>query len=678
MAGMDGRPRLRSGRMGLGDYTAARLIPYAVPWVLSALAMPVALLARWRWGHDPRMTMVMGAAAAVLIMVTYLTWGRRSQTTRIIASAYAGLVLGWVVFAASGDPLSRGLMDAWIMITVVSSVTWDIRYAAWTIPHEEDKSGDTEDNTLFRKIKSLNGARTRKIDEDKPGRIETLIHLKPGESSVSAVQRDREQIASLTGMGQEDITVTKADGREDHVLLSFQFANGLRRSIYWNGPSFPGGSVADAPLRPGIRADGKDLALWVCGDTSLDPVRQLVHCLASGVTGSGKTETVKTIILDGRWRRDFVPVVADPAKFGQTFGEIAEGLALIADGREMCERLVRNLPDAIAYRAQLFGELTRSDGTRGYSQWEPELWTLHGIPLVFVDLEEAADMVDSDLDDPVRKARSVGIFLWVSLQTAIFSNLDRKTRGQFGQSACHGMNEMTDAKFGLSAHTINAGADPTKWGADSAGSLYAEFTGTPKNEWPVDAKAYAWGRNESEARQARRAELALSREAGMWADLDDGTAAYLGAGLLTYEQWANPQADPGVEQSDDDQENTEVSAPAQAAQITDGVDVSQSIAPPKHDVVFDLGIKKDDDEVPIERAREIVEARIDALEAAGKDMVGYKDLSDLAAEVGRDRAFLYRELKRLCAVGRLEEGIKPPYRIKPRIRNGHREAGVSA
>lgn len=670
--------------MGLGDYTTARLIPYVVPWVLSALAMPVALLARWRWGHDPRMTMVMGAAAAVLIMVTYVTWGVRHTHTRAMAASYAGFVLGWIVFAASGDPLSRGLVDAWIMIVVVSSVSWDIRYAARTVPHEEDTSGDKEDNVLFRKIKSLNGARTRKIDESVPGRIQASVELKPGESSVSSVQRDREQIASLVGMGTDDVTVTKADGREDHVLLSFQFANGLRRSVYWTGPSFPGGSVADAPLRPGIRADGKDLALWVCGDPNCNPVRQLVHALASGVTGSGKTETVKTIILDGRWRRDFVPVVADPAKFGQSFGEIAEALSLIADGQEMCERLVRNIPDAIAYRAQLFGELTRSDGTRGYSQWEPELWTLHGIPLVFIDLEEAADMVDADLDEPVRKARSVGIFLWVSLQTAIFSNLDRKSRGQFGQSACHGMNEMTDAKFGLSAHTINAGADPTKWGADSAGSLYAEFTGTPKNEWPVDAKSYAWGTNESSSRAARRAEWQASRDAGVWASMDDGTAAYLGAGLLTPEQWLNPGQDDDreipkelmstPERSDGD---TEVSAPAQTAQTANGADVTQSIAPPKHDVVFDLGIKKDT-EVSTEAARKIVEDRIDDLEAKGKDVVGYKDLSDLAAVVGRDRSWLYKELKRLCETGRLQEGIKPPYRINPRIKNGHRRTEVSA
>jgi hypothetical protein len=656
--------------MGLGDYTAARLIPYAVPWVLCALAMPVALLARWRWGDDPRMTMIMGAAVTALSVITYFTWGRRHAHTRTMATAFVTAVLGWIVFAASGDPLSRGTVDAWIMITVVSSVSWDIRYAAWMSPHEEDTSGDKEEDKLFSKIKSLNGARTRKLDESVPGRLAAKVDLKPGESSVSAVQRDREQIASLTGMGVEDITVTKADGREDHVLLSFQFANGLRRSIYWNGPSFPGGSVADAPLRPGIRADGKDLALWVCGDPNQEPVRNLVHCLASGVTGSGKTETVKTVILDGRWRRDFVPVVADPAKFGQSFGEIAEGLSLIADGKEMCERLIRNLPNAIAYRAQLFGELTRSDGTRGYSQWEPELWTLHGIPLVFVDLEEAADMVDSDLDDPVRKARSVGIFLWVSLQTAIFQNLERKTRGQFGQSACHGMNEMQDAKFGLNANTINAGADPTKWGADSPGSLYAEFTGTPKNDWPVDARSYAWGRNESESRAARRAELEASRDAGVWAEIDDGTAAYLGNGLLTYEQWAAGPEQPGDELPDD-QENTEVTAPAGTEQITDGVDVSQSIAPPKHDVVFDLGIKKDD-EMTTEAARAVVEERIDDLERAGKDTVGYADLADLAAVVGKHRTWLYKELHRLVEVGRLEEGIKPPYTIRPRIKNGHR------
>jgi hypothetical protein len=638
--------------------------------------MPVALLARWRWGDDPRMTAVMGATAVFLSGMTYVTWGRRHRHTRNTATLVAGVVLGWTAVAVSGDPLSRGTLDAWIIGTVIVSVSWDVRYAAWSVPHEEDKSGDNED-PLFSRIKSLNGARTKKIKET-PGRVEAQIRLKPGEHTMSEVQGDKERIAQIVGMGTEDITVTGVPGHADTVTMSFQFANGLRRSIYWNGPSMAGGSVYDAPLRPGIRADGKDLALWLCGDSSADPVRQLTHCLATGVTGSGKTETVKTVILDGRWRRDFVPIVADPAKFNQSFGDIKECLELYADGPEQCARLVRNLKDTILYRAQIFGELTRSDGTQGYSQWEPELWTLHGIPLVFIDLEEAADLVDSDLDDPVRKARSVGIFLWVSLQTAIFQNLDRKTRGQFGQSACHGMNEMQDAKFGLNANTINAGADPTKWGADSAGSFYAEFTGTPKNEWPVDARAYAWGRNESEARQARRAEMTASRDAGVWAVLDEGTSDYLSRGLSVPcgDTAAVPCGDTTtVPVPGDTGAGYTATVPAgdnedKITQLKERPEVTQEIAPPKHDVVFSLGVPQND--VTTEQARKIIEDRIDEMEAGGRDMVGYRDIADLAAKCGRRRSWLYKELARLVEAGRLEQGVKPPYRIKPRIQNGHR------
>lgn len=662
---------MRTKRFGLGELTGSRMIPYLVPWILCALAMPVALLARWRWGTDPRMMAVMGAGAVFLVGITYVTWGKRHEHTRNTASLFAAVILGWIVFAVSGNPLAKGMVDAWLLGSAVVSLAWDIRYASLSVPHEDDKPEGDKD-PLFGKIKSLAGARTKKLKVSKDGgRLEASVQLKPGEHTVSEVQGDIERMAQVVGMGKEDITASYVPGHADHVTLSFTFSNGLRRSIYWPGPSLIGGSVFDAPLRPGIRADGKDLALWLCGDSSIDPPRQLSHCLASGVTGSGKTETVKTVILDGRWRRDFVPVVGDPAKFNQTFGEIKDGLALVADNKEKCERLVRNLVHAISYRAQLFGELTRSDGTQGYSQWEPEMWTLHGIPLVFMDLEEAADLVESDLDDPVRKARSVGIFLWVSLQTAIFANLERKTRGQFAQSACHGMNEMQDAKFGLNKNTINAGADPTKWGNESAGSLYAEFSGTPKNEWTVEARAFSWGRNESEARKARRADMLASKEAGFHAEMDSGTYAYLSAGIVE----PDDQPDPVPASEQPEQIEQEPAEPTEQTTGTDeeSDDMGQQIAPPKHDVVFNLGITNNEDRMSVDEARALIEARVDKLEASGSDQIGYKDLADLAAEVGRKRPWIYKELNRLVKIGRLEEGTKPPYRINPRIKNGHRQ-----
>jgi hypothetical protein len=666
--------RINTKRFGLGELTGSRLIPYMIPWLLCALAMPVALLARWRWGGDPIMSATMGAGAMFLVGVTYVTWGKRHEQTRNIASLFAAVLLGWFVFAVSSDPLANGMVDAWLFGSALVSLAWDIRYASLSVPHEDDKPEGDKD-PLFGKIKSLTGARTKKMKVSKDGgRLDASVQLKPGEHTVSEVQGDRERMAQIVGMGTEDITVSTVPGHADHVTLSFTFGNGLRRSIYWPGPSLVGGSVYDAPLRPGIRADGKDLALWLCGDSSVDPPRQLSHCLASGATGSGKTETVKTIILDGRWRRDFVPVVGDPAKFNQTFGEIKDGLALVADTKEKCERLVRNLQDAIKYRAYMFGDLTRSDGTQGYSQWEPELWTLHGIPLVFIDLEEAADLVDADMDDPVRKARSVGIFLWVSLQTAIFANLERKTRGQFAQSACHGMNEMQDAKFGLSAHTINAGADPTKWGNESAGSLYAEFSGTPKNEWSVESRAFSWGRNESEARAARRADMAASREAGFHAEMDSGTYAYLAQGIE--QPGAQTDAVTAPEQPEQVEQAPAEQPVEQAQTITsnEGDDMGQQIAPPRHAGSFSLGIPGgSDDGMSVEEARAKIEARVDSLEAAGQDSIGYKDLADLASVVGRKRAWIYKELNRLVASGRLQEGNKPPYRINPRITNGHRQ-----
>lgn len=660
-----GKPVVKSKKLGLGGLLSSKAMPYLIMPLICLFAMPVALLAHWQWGDDPAMTTAMGISAAGITLYTYTTWSRRHEHTRNTATLATGCVSGWIVFAAAGDPLARGMVNAWALGGLVLSVIWDIRFASMSTPHDTDKSAG-EPDTLMSKIQSLSGARTKKVKET-DGRVDAKVQLKPGESTVSDVQADRDRIASAVGMGSDQVTVTPVKGRADQVRLSFQITEGLKDAVKWTGLSAPGTSVADSPLMFGQRANGKPLGLWVCGKEDEKSPRPASHILCTGMTGAGKTETLNTLILEGRSRIDFVPVVGDPAKFTQGFGAIADCLEIAATTKPQVNQLIRNLAETITYRAGLLGSLERPDGTTGYSQWEPECFTTHGIPVVFIDIEEATDVLsssDDEMYEAIRKARSVGIILVVSLQSAGHTDIDRKTRGQFGQSLCHGVSEDYDAKFALNPNTRAAGADPTKWSNQFPGSLFAEVVGDPREDWSVEARTAYIPREEKQRIKAATRKY--------WAKLDPGTAMYLGKGITVPDQKLTAPL-PAI--TPDPPDDMAKPLDLSAVETEEGsFDVTQPIPEPTYnDVQFQLNGGGERSRMSTEDARARVESRIDELEIAGSDVVKYADLADLAAVTGRGRGWIYGELTRLVQDGRLtQENGKPPYRIRARMLNGHR------
>ncbi len=657
-----------STRLGFAGMTGNRMMPYFVPWLVCLAAMPVALLLHWAWHGEGVQTALLAAGATGLTLYVHMVWGRRHRHTQVTATAFTGAVSGWIVLAVASDPVRPGMVQAWLMGSLFLSVAWCVRHAALSPHHEDDKSGAGQDSLLDR-VSALRGGRVRKVKET-PGRVEAEIQMVPGEGSVGAVQAEKGTIASLAQVGENEVSVSAVSGRADRVSIAFQITEALRKSVKWTGPSAPGQSIAAAPLRPGERQDGKPLDLWLVGSEDPDNPRPLPHTLTTGVTGSGKTETVKTAIVDLRTRIDSVPIVADPEKFMQGFGDMKHALGLYFDGEEETHQFIRNLPDAIKYRASVFGSLTRADGGQGYSQWVPELWTHHGIPHLFVDVEEAATVLsgNDDFDQAIRTARSVGISLMASMTSAHHTNVDRKVRGQFTNSLCHGAVEIYDARFALSAGSLEAGADPTKWRNNYPGSLYAELVGTPPEEWTGEARAYYL------SRQQKLLELDRSKAAGWWADIDEGTRAYLVRGIARYQADGEPPADDEYEEDEDmAQPYGEVSASALRT-LDDGatVDITQPLAAPMVSMMFR---QPEPVRLTTEQARAALEGRIDELEAAGKAHVEFADLAQIPTLVGRSRGWVYLEFQRLVEAGRLtSHDGKPPFYIRPRVGNGHRTA----
>lgn len=655
-------------RVKIGD----RARHYLAPWALSASAMPAALLLHEVWGGDQVMQELVAGGAVVLTGAVHTTWSRRHEHTRLLATAYAGAVTGWTAVGTAVDPASHGMVNAWAFGGMLLSAVWNIRSAGHAPAHETDKASGTVGDLDLSKVGGALAGSVAKVVKRGKGRLEAEVQLKPGETAEGAEQ-ERSRIASLAQVGVDQVTVSPDRSRADKVTLAFQDRPDQRAAVRGFTPGVLGRSVADAPLVIGQRVDGADLAVWMVGDESMDNPRVLGHTLCTGMTGAGKTETLNTLIIRIRETRDMVPVIGDPAKFDQSFGIVADALEIAAKGKQQTLALVRNLPSVIVYRSELLGTLERSDGTRGYSQWVPECWTLHGIPAVFVDIEEATDVlgtVDDEFDDAVRKARSVGVHLCASLQTAIHSNMERKTRGQFSNTLCHGCAEDYDAKFSLNSNTLAAGADPTKWQNSYPGSLYGELVGVPPEEWSIAARAYGLERAE------KRALLEESRPT--WARLDAGTAMRLGNGIVVPDAKVVAGLPAITPDSPDEPEEDSVYVDEELDLTSvriDGedIDVTEPIpAPDRSRPAIALGTVHRG-EVDYEGTYRLLKNRISDLERQGTGEVDYSVFADLPSLTGVSRAWVYKALQRLeengCLAAQTARG-KPPYRIVSRSMNG--------
>lgn len=642
-------------RMSVGGWFATKTVPYVVPFILVILAFPASVVIHFTIAGSAVWVAVFAILATLTTGMTYLTWGKRHKHTQVVMTVFTAFVLGWILFAGVGTPWSRDTLTAWVVGGLFLCVAWGIRHASNTPASDADRASEGA-GVLGGKVAALRNAREKKVEATEQ-QVTARVQLKQGEDTADDVQHSRGSIASAVGMGTEDIKVRPVRGRADQVDIVFAPMQDITKSPKYTGPYAFRRSIADAPVYLGKRSDGSDILWWIVGDPDDDNPRPLSHTVTTGMTGSGKTETVCTAIVEMRQRTDVVVVVGDPAKFAQSFGDIADAIDIAAKTQPEVMTLISNLPALVVYRAGLLGSLTRVDGGTGYKQWVPECYTVHGIPAVFIDIEEAADVasqMDDELDEAVRKLRSVGVHLNLSMQTIPHDNLSRKTRGQFGQSLCHGCKETQDARFSLSPGTLEAGADPTKWGNDAPGSLYAETVGAPKESWSEDGRAVKMTYDQKRA--------ALEASKGFRAVMDPGTKAILSKGIkLQDEQFLAGL--PAVPQEEED-EDTEVNMTMRNTE--DGeVNIEEPIVKRSRSNVTFGSDQKDD--VPIEEARELLEDILQELEEKGQTLVSYADVAELPERVGRGRPWVYGELKRLVRIGRLVDlNGKPPYRIKPR------------
>lgn len=635
----DHAPRLRGYAL---FNVPERIVSYVLPWVITVAVWPLALVLHLVIGDNPLWVALMALGFVYLAYSTWKNWAVRRKETRNMVMAFAVAVLTWTLFAVAVKPWQADIIKAWAIGGLVMSVAWCIRHAALSGVRDVDKSQVSEGNGgLLDKVRAFKDAKVGKVTETDQ-ELRARVHLDPPNSSKDA-QDVKDQIASIAGVDASDVKVLKVPGDASQVDVVFTRSQGASKPVVWTGPRHPGASIADYPIWLGGRTDGTDIDWWIVGSEDDENPRPLAHTKCTGVSGAGKTETICTAILQMRERVDIVPVVGDPAKFQQSFGDIEEVLGLAAKTREQTEQLVRNLIPLIEYRAGLFGTLTRADGGKGYKQWVPELYTLHGIPAVFVDIEEATDVlmvVDEEADEALRKLRSVGVHFCASTQTMPHDNINRKTRGQFTQSLAHGQKEYQDARYSLEAETLEAGADPTKWANNAPGSLYAEVTGTDKVHWSSDGRAPRMKVADREGMKR------VTRP--YWAELDEGSYRILSAGIVDESAGAD-------EEDDVDRDFAEVSAVSMSS--VEGIDVGEPLAAPRGaGVTFAEPLVS---RMTDEDARAELLNRIGILATGGENQVTFQALEDIPQLVGRPSGWVYYELEHLAEIGVLRL-LTPP------------------
>ncbi len=626
-----------------------RITSYVLPWAITMAAWPLALVLHLVIGDSPLWMSFLALGFAYLAYVTWSTWAVRRQETRVMVTVFVSAVLTWELFAITVRPWQADVAKAWALGGLVLSVAWCVRHAALSGVRDSDKSPETSGNDgLLAKVRAFKDARVGKVTESEQ-ELRARVHL-DAPTTAKEAQDAREQIAAVAGVGADQVKVLKVAGHEGQVDVAFTRGQDALKPAVWTGPRHLGASIADYPIWLGKRTDGSDINWWIVGSDDEENPRPLAHTKCTGVSGAGKTETLCTAILQMRERVDVVPVVGDPAKYSQSFGDISEAIGLAATTRETTEQLVRNLIPLIEYRAGLFGTLTRADGGKGYKQWVPELWTLHRIPAIFLDIEEATDVlmvVDEEADEALRKLRSVGVHFCASTQTMPHDNINRKTRGQFTQSLAHGQKENQDAKYALEAETLEAGADPTKWANNAPGSLYAEVTGTDKVHWPVDGRV-------PRMRAADRAEM-IERTRPYWAELDAGSYRILAEGVV------DEQAEAVETAGDEPLEGTVDDDFAQVSDLdltSDGIDTSEPLSAPRGAGVT-FADPLNTSRMSTEDARAELLNRMHILVSSGQTDVTFEDLADLPDLVGRPRGWVYDELEQLADDGVLRR-VNPP------------------
>ena len=262
----------------------------------------------------------------------------------------------------------------------------------------------------------------------------------------------------------------------------------LRKPVPWEGPSWTAGASGGASI-----ADSISIGMYQDGtECEVEVPATMIQVM--GQIGSGKS-------LGGAWnalsemitRYDCVVWGIDIKKGLQTLGPLVPGLHRVATTPADAIDLLRDANNLVTPRTNYL----TADG--GLGKWTRDC----GIKYLVVWIEEAP-YVMNELGskgkqvwlETVKAARSAGITVAWSLQTARFTEVSTIARGQ-ATKWCFGVQDSREAKFGLSEVQKDRGCTPEKWGQRRPGMSYIDAPNIDESKVGMPLRAWWWGKNNS-------------------------------------------------------------------------------------------------------------------------------------------------------------------------------------
>jgi hypothetical protein len=652
--------RLNSGGSGMGAWLWHRAKPYTPPWIVTAGVGAAGAGANVMWSDSPWAGVGLTLASVGLTAATWWAGKSTGQQRRLHSAITVAAGSAWLTSAALSGPLSGPLPDLYVMGGATLALSWNIRQVMRSSGSETTASDS--DKGLLEKVGL---ARTKlKNVQVEPNRVTVPYELPAGELTNDDVSKAIPRIASALDVPTTAIRIQHDPDSARKGQFVIVPEDMLKTPTVWPGPFAPGQSIA-APLRIGVYDDGSDLVL---------PLLDAIHILVMGMTGSGKTEGALDVLFELLTRKDVAVWLADAAKAGQDFQPLLPALDWAALDIPSAGAMVAAVQAVIPARTAWLRD-------HGYRAWEPaaaETQTdpahscaaagacgCDGMPYLVAWMEEAAKLL-RDLGDDVftgiaQEARSAGVSLVVSMQRASGYQLSTDTRASLPAAMCFGVRG-DDAGFALPEEVLEAGANPAAWGNKRKGYVYLVSAGVDEDLYANPARTF-WTGPSGEYEKAAAwivQQFAAVRPDGA-GSVTEGAAAKVAGELFT-----NRRARAGAPAP---------AAPAPA--LTEAEESAQAVAAlvdaeDAHlDATAELPPVNGAAELPsakpsTEEARELLGELVEMLASVGPGTVAVKDLKPYLEQIGRDRSWVSKEMKKLADDGRLaptgEEGV---YRLLP-------------
>jgi hypothetical protein len=661
------------GKGGVVGHLASKLLPYASPWLGAATLPPIAGFAtNEMWGQAPLSAGLasagLGLGSVALSAVTWHVAGgnnkfRKFRRTQATASVAAGM--GWLTCATAAGPFGHPMIDLWLMGGGLFAASWNIRQL---MRNAHDETEQVEEKGSLGKIAEAIGLEKLKVKAAKgngKGMVKAPVEVQAGQT-IEDVQAALPKLAAAMHVPPSGVTIARDAENAAQGVMSIRVADLLKDGVQFIPPARLG-MLPNEALPLGLYADGETFII-----NPFD-AEILQHLLVMGVTGAGKSEFARGLLAHLATRRKMSVFLVDCSKGRQSMGHIKDGLDwFITDMRE-AKQLLKGLPGAIKVRGDVLAD-------EGLDQWTPK----SKLNAICVWLEEAADLADfEELDKIARAARSVGIWLVVSLQRATWTNVSTDVRANLQASACFGVDDAGDAGFCLPDRVTESGAIPD-WGSSRPGYAFGTGMGIPEDRWSMEWRS---GLTDREILAAIVSAAAPVRD-----PLDDTTATAFG---LAYAQRSHR----GTNRTN--LQPSGLTAASVAAELPEGGDVDDltpeeeenlsmqiddvyseilgSIpADPEPDAEYahvdlnDDGPAADDDseisfqeqaKPDTDQARHILYTELDGWARTGRLTFQPADLAPATVAAGRKRPWLQGELARLVGEGVLSHDSHGEYTI---------------